>query len=93
MSLHGVAIEIVDSSLFAPVRTGVAIIEALQHVHGAAWLWSQPGTRPEFFDQLMGTDSVRLGLHDGLSASDIAAGWENDLRIFRRQREPHLLYP
>lgn len=93
MSLHGIAIEIVDSGLFAPVRTGVAIIEALQHVHGAAWLWSQPGTRPEFFDQLMGTDSVRLGLHDGLSASDIAADWENDLRIFRRQREPHLLYP
>ena len=93
LHLHGVTIEIIDPGIFAPVRTGVAIIEALQQLHGAAWLWSQPGTRPEFFDQLMGTDAVRLALHDGLTANDIAAGWDKDLQLFRQQREPHLLYP
>ena len=92
-SVRGVAIEPVDPAVCAPVLTGIAIIEVLQELHGAAWLWSQPGTRPGFFDQLMGTDAVRLGLHNGLSAREIAATWADDIGRFHAGRKPHLLYP
>lgn len=90
--VRGVRIEVTDASAFKPVLTGLTIIEIVQDLHGPAWLWSQHGTRPEFFDQLLGTDRARLALFEGLTAPETAGSWDDDLRTFRGTREPCLLY-
>ncbi|MDP2716643.1 DUF1343 domain-containing protein [Rheinheimera sp.] len=46
-----------------------------------------------FMDKLAGTDRLRLQIEQGLSESEIRAGWQADLKQFRQQRQPYLLYP
>ena len=46
-----------------------------------------------FMDKLAGTDRLRLQIEQGLSESEIRAGWQAELKLFRRQRQPYLLYP
>jgi uncharacterized protein YbbC (DUF1343 family) len=91
--VRGLRLEIEDPAALRPVETGVTLIAALQEVHGGAWLWSHPGTRPEFFDQLMGTDRVRKALHDGLSAAEVAEAWRAGCEEFASDRSACLLYP
>ena len=46
-----------------------------------------------FMDKLSGSDQLRLQIEQGLSESEIRAGWQAELKQFRRQRQPYLLYP
>jgi uncharacterized protein YbbC (DUF1343 family) len=46
-----------------------------------------------FMDKLAGTDRLRLQIEQGLSESEIRSGWQAELKLFRRQRQPYLLYP
>ncbi|NVK58024.1 MAG: DUF1343 domain-containing protein [Alteromonadaceae bacterium] len=49
--------------------------------------------RPDFFDLLSGTDRLRQQLESGMSADDIRASWQEDLRAFKARRQPYLIYP
>lgn len=49
--------------------------------------------RANFMDKLAGTDGLRLAIEQGQSAKQIKAAWQDDLRTFRQQRKPYLLYP
>lgn len=90
--LPGVRLRVTDHGSFRPVETGVHLVGALQQALGADALWNAPGARPGWFDQLLGTDRVRLALQAGESAAAITAGWLPDLVAFAREIEPHLLY-
>ncbi|MFH0953177.1 MAG: DUF1343 domain-containing protein [Verrucomicrobiota bacterium] len=90
--LEGLRIRVTGPKVLRPVATAVTILHLLQEIHGAAWLWSQPGTRQDFFDRLMGTDTVRLNLQDGLPPLEIVAAWERDLAGFRESRRSCLMY-
>ncbi|MDP5142688.1 DUF1343 domain-containing protein [Rheinheimera baltica] len=46
-----------------------------------------------FMDKLAGTDQLRLQIEQGLTESEIRAGWQEALQHFRLQRKPYLLYP
>jgi hypothetical protein len=70
----------------------VAILAALQNLHGRRRVWGAPGTRPDFFDKLYGTDAVRLALLDGDPAGVIADRWRPALDAFARSRGRALLY-
>ena len=72
---------------------GVSLLACIQALGGRERLWDAPGTRPEFFDKLFGTDAVRRGLLAGRSGTAIAADWEPALAAFRRTRAAALLYP
>lgn len=51
-------------------------------------------TRPEFFDKLAGTDTLRKDIIEGKkNATEIRAGWQTQLNEFDIQRQPYLLYP
>ena len=50
-------------------------------------------TRPDFFDLLAGTDSLRKMIEAGASEEDIRASWTADLAAYRTLRERYLLYP
>lgn len=91
-TLHGLRLEVTDPAAFQPVHTAVTILSVLHKTSGPDALWSARGTRPEFLDQLMGTDAIRRALQAGRSASDIAAGWAAVLAMFRERRAGCLLY-
>ena len=45
-----------------------------------------------YFDLLMGQSYIREGIMAGKSNSEIRALWKEDVKKFRRQRKPYLLY-
>lgn len=90
--LEGMKLVITDYRLFRPVTTAVTLLAAIRDTHTSAPLWSAPGTRPEWFDKLFGTDTVRRALHHGNSAADITASWNPGLREFMGTRAGFLLY-
>lgn len=90
--VDGLKIVVLDSSMCQPVQTGVALISAVQGLHGADRLWSATGTREEFFDKLMGTDFVRRALQAGKEVWDIARGWRGPINHFNKTRQAALLY-
>jgi len=90
--LEGVRLCVTNPRSFRPIRTGVAILSSLQQLYGKRRIWQMPGARPEFFDKLYGTDTVRRMLMDGATARAVAATWRRESRRFRAKRSSHLLY-
>lgn len=88
----GVRIAVYDPNTYRPIATAVALVAEIQKIAGLDALWHHPGTRPEWFDKLFGTDLVRRALQSGRPAGEIAESWQADLRLFQSQREPFLLY-
>jgi len=91
-TVHGLKIQVLDASKYLPVQTGIAIIHAVQQLHGAGQLWSHPGTREAFFDQLMGTDTVRRALIDGRTLIEITSPWALQSADFWQSRKTCLHY-
>lgn len=90
--LDGIRMVVTDPVRYRPALTAVSIISILQELHGRKRVWTAGLSRPDFFDKLFGTDSVRTALLDGYDASSIAGRWKSSLRAFRRSREKVLLY-
>ena len=91
-SLHGLRLRISDPVRAKPVRAAVFLISLIQELHGMDKVWKAEGTREEFFDKLMGTDSVRRALQAGVAPEKIAAAWETESATFHKQRNEVLLY-
>lgn len=47
----------------------------------------------DFFDLLAGTDQLRKQIKNGLSEEEIRETWKEDLKEFRKKRQPYLIYP
>ncbi len=75
-----------------PFAAAVHLLALLQKQYGAEALWSAPGTRPEWFDQLMGSAAVREALRRGERPARIIARANSGLPAFRRARAAALLY-
>jgi uncharacterized protein YbbC (DUF1343 family) len=45
-----------------------------------------------FFENLIGVDYVRKMIKEGKSADEIRAAWQDDVKQFKQQRKPYLLY-
>jgi uncharacterized protein YbbC (DUF1343 family) len=91
-ALDGVRIRVTDPAVFRPVLTGVSLLACLQRLYGQERLWNAAGTRPEFFDKLFGTDTVRHALLDGESGATVSARWHAALAVFGGTRASVLLY-
>lgn len=71
----GLAFRVHDPLQYRPVTNAIRLLCALRDELGLARLFDHPGSRPTFFDQLMGTGKVRRQLTDGLDAAQICADW------------------
>jgi beta-N-acetylhexosaminidase len=91
-NVRGLKIQVADASEYLPVQAGLAILRLVQDIHGANRLWSHPGTRESFFDQLMGTDTVRRALIDGRSLVEITPPWALQSADFWQSRKLCLRY-
>ncbi|MBP7829664.1 MAG: DUF1343 domain-containing protein [Kiritimatiellae bacterium] len=90
--VRGLRLNATDPAAFRPVQAGVTLLAALQALYGPEAQWNAPGARPEFFDKLMGTDTVRLALLKGAAPEKIAAGWAIGRPVFADKRRAALLY-
>jgi uncharacterized protein YbbC (DUF1343 family) len=90
--LEGIKIVVSDYASFHPVTTCILILDGIQRLYGTERLWSAPGTRPEWFDKLFGTDQVRLALLEGRDWRSISRPWVTENAAFHRAREACLLY-
>lgn len=50
-------------------------------------------TRPSWFDLLMGTNKVRLGIIAGKDEATIRSEWQEELNQYKEIRKKYLLYP
>lgn len=75
-----------------PAETAVRLLSAIQELYGPAKLWSDPENRPEFFDKLMGTSSVRESLQKDIPAPQIIGAWKSGADRFEDSRKSGLLY-
>jgi len=82
----GLRLTVTDRAAYRPALTGVALVHALQQLMGASTLWTEHGARPDWFDQLLGTDRVRRALQAGASPATIAADWAAGGAAFRAER-------
>lgn len=63
------------------------LIDAYRNLHLDDFFFSS------FFEKLTGVGYVRKMIEAGKSADEIKARWQADVRRFKQQRKPYLLYP
>jgi uncharacterized protein YbbC (DUF1343 family) len=88
----GVRLQVDRPDALRPFAAAVHLVDALHKLYGAERVWSGPGTRPEWFDKLMGTDAVRAALLGGVPPRRIVEQQTPESRAFRRLRAAALLY-
>lgn len=95
-SCNGLFIHVTHREAFLPLRTGIAIFQALREVGEGHFGWREDAY--EFvedvpaFDLLCGTDQVRRGIEAGWGLERLMEGFEEQARTFAQRRERHLLY-
>jgi uncharacterized protein YbbC (DUF1343 family) len=82
-----------DPAQFRPILSAVTILAAIQDLYGTERLWRHRGTRPDFFDKLCGTSTVRAALMARDRPEAIAQRWRGNLAAFTKTRKTCLLYP
>jgi len=90
-TVHGFHLSVNGVSDFKPCEAMLHILVHLRDHYGNTY-WGAKGTRPGFFDQLMGTDRVRLDLLAGLSAEEMICRWQDGTRIYLQKRSGVQLY-
>jgi len=86
-TIGGVQIHVHDKAAYDPVRTGVALLVTAKQT------WSGFGWRADnWIDRLTGSTRVRTMIDAGASTDEVVAGWQEELRAFRRIRKNYLLY-
>jgi len=66
---------ILTPSQYRPITFAVHLLDALCMFYGSKRLFAAEGCRPDFFDKLMGTSSVREALCAGKRATEIVSSW------------------
>lgn len=90
----GIQVHVMDPHRCPAVQVGLAVLSAIRELYPASFAWRLlAGATVCHFDRLMGTDRVRHALDEGIPASEIVAGWRDEIDAFRERRKPYLLYP
>ena len=84
---QGVSLEVTDPVRFQPVKTGVALLWALQKLYP-----EDLKLKNRRLDELIGTRFVRQSIKQGMSPSEIADHWRSEIDEFALKRKPYLLY-
>jgi len=97
VSCQGAFMHVTDKATFLPLRTGIAIMQAVHDVAPDHFAWRADAY--EFvedvpaFDLLCGTSQVREGIEAGRPLDDLLEGFEAQREAFEAQRAPFLMYP
>ncbi len=90
----GAQVHVMDREVYPALRAGLELLSAVYRLHPGEFKWLPPykGSRHHFFDLLMGTDTVRLGLDAGAPVADLARSWEKETVEFAAEAAPYQLY-
>jgi uncharacterized protein YbbC (DUF1343 family) len=87
-TLTGVELVLTDPRAFRSVRTAVELLVAARKMAPSVFATENA----KDVDRDWGTDTLRVGLHEGLSVEDILRQWDGATRNFTTARAPYLLY-
>ena len=95
-SCAGCQIHVLDRTAFKPVLTGAALIEMFRRIDPEKFAWRQPPYEYEHeklpIEILAGSRALREQIESDLPPQQIAESWREDEALFRKVREPYLLY-
>ncbi|MAS37393.1 MAG: hypothetical protein CL610_25555 [Anaerolineaceae bacterium] len=95
---YGVQAHLTDIDHWRPVETWLGVIQVIHGLYPAPFGWLPPqtdGVEPGtvyHFDRLMGSETYRHGIENGVSWERLTAGWDADSQQFRRDVAAYLLY-
>lgn len=94
---RGFQIHVTDAARFKPYMTTLCLLQEIVAVHRDQFRWKEPPyeyvtDRPPI-DVLTGDPSVREAIESGADLRDLETSWAGEIRAFRREAKPHLLYP
>jgi len=89
-TLTGIELIVTDPHAYRSVRVAVEILTAVRKLAPA--MLSVRAANAATIDRDWGTDSLRRGLEEGLSADEIIRRWEPGVRDFLAERKKYLLY-
>ena len=74
--------------------TGLTILQAVLELYPAESDWLIPVNQQHkyFFDLLMGSDQVRIGLAEGRAVADIIDSWRREREDFIANSRKYILY-
>lgn len=92
----GAQIHVTDRLAYETVGTAVEILSAIRRQQPDKFAWRNPPYEYEEklapIDILWGSDNLRIGLENGMSATEILAGTQEELKNFVPRLKPYLLY-
>jgi len=93
---RGLQIHVTDRNRFKPHMTTLAILQEVSRLHRGAFEWRKPPyeyvTDRLPIDVLTGDPEVREAIDSGADLPDLEASWSKEIRDYRREVRPHLLY-
>lgn len=94
--VRGFQIHVTDRNLYRPVILTTSIISTIYKIYPDAFAWREPPYEYEHdrlpIDLIYGTDNVRLGIEAGVAPNEIAAGWSDAIKDYRRRIDRLLIY-
>ncbi len=85
--LRGIRLHVTDRDAFEPYRTGVAMLWAVNKLHGDRLVWNDA-----VLDRLAATSQLKAMLLAGNTPAEISAAWQPEVDAFRAQSARYLLY-
>ncbi len=82
----GLCFTVTDRNVFRAVSMAVYFLSAVQKYHPEQLQFNS------YFDQLVGNNTVKQKILDGVPAKEIIAGWDRELNEFKALRKKYLLY-
>lgn len=90
---HGIQIHVTNRNEYKPFETGLHIVKTVHDMYPNDFAFRTPSSNGiSFFDNLVGNGSIRQGIEQGKTVSQMKAEWKNGLKDFMDVRKKYLLY-
>lgn len=88
VEVSGIRLEVSDAGVYDPTVTAVAVLVEARRLAGDRWEWNET-----HFDRLAGTQSLRVGVEQGVPWEDLTSGWAEERDSFEQAAAGSRLYP
>lgn len=92
----GIQQHVVDRESYRPLRTGIALLQALRRLWPKEFVWRPPPYEYELsrpaIDILAGSERLREQIESDRPLAEIQASWQTELGEFLKLRERYLAY-
>lgn len=93
---QGFQVHVTESKAFRPYRTSLLLLQTIMLLYPENFRYKQPPYEYEYtrlpLDCILGSESVRRKLADGVSVLELEKEWCQDTEIFTNRRQNYLLY-